>query len=90
MFSYLQAVHKAIVKPYTHRMRNLMLEINFGCEAEIFASDLRFNMFDDSLTNCYRGQEPLKNEEATSLLKARLNRIIELFQNKFSDLYNEI
>ena len=67
-----------------------MLEMNFGCEAEIFASDLRFNMFDDSLTNCYRGQEPLKNEEATSLLKARLNRIIELFQNKFSDLYNEI
>ena len=72
------------------RLRNLMMEMNFGCEAEIFASDLRFKMFDDSQSNMYKGQVPLKNEDAMTSLKARLNRIIELFQSKFSDLHNKI
>ena len=67
-----------------------MLEMNFGCEAEIFASDLRFNMFDDSTGNIYKGQVPLKNEDQMTSLKARLNKIIELFQGKFSDLHNKI
>ena len=30
----------------TSRLRQLMLEFNFGCEAEIYASDLRYKMFE--------------------------------------------
>ena len=63
MLSYLPEVHSVIVRPMTLRLRNLMLEMNFGCEAEIFASDLRFNMFDDSTGNIYKGSVPLKNED---------------------------
>ena len=79
MLSYLQEVYSKIVRPMVLRLRNLMMEMNFGCEAEIFASDLRFKMFDDSQSNMYKGQVPLKNEDAMTSLKARLNRIIELF-----------
>ena len=57
-----------------------MLEMNFGCEAEIFASDLRFKMFDDSNDNAYQSQEAsVKNEDLMDSLKARLNNIIETF-----------
>lgn len=33
------------------RLRQLILEMNFGCEAEIFSSDLQFKMYDDSTSN---------------------------------------
>lgn len=32
----------------TARLKTLMLEMNFGCEAELFTSDLRYKMFDDA------------------------------------------
>lgn len=56
-----------------------MLEMNFGCEAEIFTNDLRFKMFDDSSYNCYKSPVPLKNEDAMLSLKMRLNNLIERF-----------
>ena len=64
--------------------------MNFGCEAEIFASDLRFKMYEDSTSNVYRGSQPMKNEDMMQCLKARLNKIIEIFQNKLGELHNTI
>jgi hypothetical protein len=61
------------------RLKQLMLEMNFGCESEIFASDLQFKMYDDSSCNIYRGSAPVKNEDLMSSLKTRLNKIIETF-----------
>jgi len=63
------------------RLRQLMIEFNFGCEAEIFASDLRFKMFESSSRDggIFRGRVPLTNEDLMTSLKARLNRIIESF-----------
>ena len=40
-----------------------MMEFNFASEAEIFASDLRFKMFDGSNDNRYRPCVLLKNDE---------------------------
>lgn len=90
MHSYLLLVYNEIVLPMTMRLRQIMLEMNFGCEAEIFASDLRFKMFDDSSYNCYKSPIPLKNEDAMTFLKTRLNNLIERYQQKLSDLHNEI
>ena len=56
-----------------------MIEFNFASEAEVFASDLRFKMFDGTYDNRYRGGIPLKNEESMSRLKGKLNRIIQRF-----------
>lgn len=67
-----------------------MLEMNFGCEAEIFASDLQFKMYDDSTCNRFRGFANMKTEDMMSQLKSRLNKIVENFQRKFSDLHNNI
>ena len=53
MCSYLQEAYLEIVKPMNEELKKVMLEMNFGCEAEIFASDLRFKMFDDSDDNIY-------------------------------------
>ena len=53
MCSYLQEAYLEIVKPMNEELKKLMLKMNFGCEAEIFASDLRFKMFDDSDDNIY-------------------------------------
>lgn len=47
MHSYVPRLINEIIKPMTYRLRTIMIEMNFGCEAEIFASDLRFKMFDD-------------------------------------------
>ena len=79
MLSYLSEVHREIVKPMTHRLKNLVMEMNFGCEAEIFASDMRFKMYDDSQQNMYKCSMPMKNEDAMTMLKARLNKIITQF-----------
>lgn len=46
MHSYLMEVYSTIVGPMTARLKTLMLEMNFGCEAELFASDLRYKMFE--------------------------------------------
>ncbi len=79
MHSYLEEVFDQIVQPMNCRLRQLMLEMNFGCEAEIFTNDLRFKMFDDSSYNCYKSPVPLKNEDAMLALKMRLNNLIERF-----------
>ena len=55
MLSYLLEVYEVIVKPMTQRLKQLVLEMNFGCEAEIFASDLRFKMYEDQSSNIYKG-----------------------------------
>ena len=47
MLTYLPEVYEKIVKPMTQRLKQLTLEMNFGCEAEIFSTDLRFKMFED-------------------------------------------
>ena len=64
--------------------------MNFGCEAEIFASDLRFKMYEDQSCDVYKGAQPMKQEDLMQCLKARLNSMIEIFQNKYSDLHNRI
>lgn len=48
MHSYLHQAYETIVAPMTARLKTLMLEMNFGCEAELFTSDLRYKMFDDA------------------------------------------
>ena len=83
-------LNEKIVRPMNRRMKQLVLEMNFGCEAEIFASDLRFKMYEDQSSEIYRGNKPEKNEDLMQTLKSRLNNIIELYQNHFSDLHNEI
>ena len=79
MLSYLPQVYETIVKPMTQRLKQLAMEMNFGCEAEIFSSDLRFKMFDDSANAVYVGSQPMKSEDAMQCLKARLNNMIEIF-----------
>lgn len=64
MHAYLAEAYDQIVKPFMFRLRQLMLEMNFGCEAEIFASDLRHKLFDDGPYNVYRSSAPMKNEDA--------------------------
>lgn len=65
MHSYLMEVYTEIVRPMAHRLRQLMLEMNFGSEAEIFASDLRFKMFDDTPDyNSYKPVVPMDHEDA--------------------------
>ena len=49
MLSYLDEVSDNIVKPMTQRLKQLVLEMNFGCEAEIFASDMRSKMYEEGL-----------------------------------------
>ena len=53
--------------------------MNFGCEAEIFASDLRFKMYEDQSCDVYKGAQPMKQEDLMQCLKARLNSMIEVF-----------
>ena len=60
MLSYLPEVYEGIVKPMNKRLKQLALEMNFGCEAEIFASDLRFKMYEDSSCDVYKGSMPMK------------------------------
>ena len=72
------------------RLKQLTIEMNFGCEAEVFASDLRFKMYDDDSCSIYKSKMPDKNEDAMQNLKARLNKIIEISQNPktpCADLY---
>ena len=67
-------------------LKQTMMEFNFASESEIFTSDLRFKMYDDSLENRYKCNLLLKNEDSMSRLKGKLNRIIQRFQLKFNDL----
>ena len=60
-----------------------MIEMNFGCEAEIFCSELRFKMFSQE-ESAFKGNIPLKTEDLLDGLKARLNKMIEIFQAKLS------
>lgn len=49
----------------TARLKNLMLEMNFGCEAELFTSDLRYKMFDDAIeSQFYKPVVPMDHEDA--------------------------
>ena len=63
-----------------------MLEFNFSSEAEIFSSDLRFKMFDNSSENRYRSNMPLKNEDSMSRLKSKLGKITDRYTCKFQEL----
>ena len=60
-----------------------MLEFNFSSEAEIYSSDLRFKMFDNSSDNRYRGNMPLKNEDSMARLKSKLGKITDRYTSKF-------
>ena len=84
--SYLEQAHDQIVKPMNARLRQLMLEMNFGCEGEIFGSDLTFKMYDDSSCERFKAFAPMSTEDLMGCLKARLNKIVQNFQSKFNEL----
>ena len=63
-----------------------MLEFNFSSEAEIFSSDLRFKMFDNTSDNRYKCNMPLKTEDSMSRLKSKLGRITERYTAKFNEI----
>ena len=86
MHRYLKQVHAEIVKPFVFKLKNLMVVFNFSSEAEIFSSDLRFKMFDNSCDNRYRSNMPNKNEDSMARLKAKLGKITEKFTAKFVEL----
>ena len=68
------------------KLKEVMMEFNFASEAELFASDLRFKMFDETSDNRYMCNIPLKNEDAMARLKGKLNRLVGRFRSKFDDL----
>ena len=86
MHSYLSGVNSSIVQPMIKKLKQLMMEFNFASEAEIFASDLRFKMFDSTSDNRYSCNIPLKNEESMNRIKGKLDRLIQRFKSKFNDL----
>ena len=79
MLSYLFEVYEVIVKPMTSRLKQLSMELNFGYEAEIFASDLRYSMFGDKSCDEYTASQPMKLDDLEQYVKGRLNNLIELF-----------
>ena len=82
MHSYLSEVNSTIVQPMIKKLKEIMIEFNFASEAELFASDLRFKMFDETNDNRYKCDIPLKNEDAMARLKGKLNRVVERFRSK--------
>ena len=86
MHRYLKQVHAEIVKPCVLKLKGLMQTFNFASEAEIFSSDLRFKMFDNSSDNRYRSNMPNKNEDSMARLKSKLGKITDKFSAKFVEL----
>ena len=86
MHRYLSEVYSALVKPCVAKLKQIMLEFNFSSEAEIFSSDLRFKMFDNTSDNRYKCNMPLKTEDSMSRLKSKLGRITERYTAKFNEI----
>ena len=86
MHRYLSEVYSALVKPCVAKLKQIMLEFNFSSEAEIFSSDLRFKMFDNTSDNRYKCNMPLKTEDSMSRLKSKLSRITERYTAKFNEI----
>ena len=89
MHGYLSEVYQSIVKPCIIKLKQIMIEFNFASEAEIFANDLRFKMFDNSSDNRYKSNMPLKHEDSMSRLKSKLNRITERYTEKFKEIVDK-
>ena len=79
MLSYLSEAYEVIVKPMTSRLKQLSMDMNFGYEAEIFASDLRFSMFGDKSCEEYKAAQPMKLDDLDQYINGRLNSLIETF-----------
>lgn len=86
MHSYLPLVHEELVRPLQLRLQQMMQEFNFGSEAELFASDLRFKMFESGKNNMYRMGMPTKSEDAMTRLRGNLHRLKNLFGARFEEL----
>ena len=86
MHRYLSEVYQNLVKPCIIKLKQIMVEFNFASEAEIFANDLRFKMFDNSRDNRYRSNMPLKHEDSMSRLKSKLDRLTERYTQKFKEI----
>ena len=52
----------------------------------MFASDLRFKMFDNTKNNVYRGGMSTKSEDAMTRLRGNLHRLKNLFGARFEEL----
>ena len=69
--------------------------MDFGCEAELYTSDLRFKVFDDSSNSSFldcsnKRLKTAKLDDYNQSLSTRLNKLIAIYQSKFRELKDAI
>ena len=51
-----------------NQIRSMMVTFKLAIEGELYATDMRFKLCDDSLQNYYKGDPGLKHENAIMIL----------------------
>lgn len=86
MHEYLPQMFEKIVQPMTKSLKQLMTQMLFVNESQLFSSDLRYKMCDKSMSNQYRGECPMKHEELLNQFEEKFELIKEKYVSRFDNL----
>lgn len=93
LFQHLLPIYDNITRPMEARLKSLVIEMNLCSEAEIFASQLKFKVFQKkSMNEIYQLTEKRRGNahDEKEKLKARLKEIKKVYMGVFKAYFNKI
>lgn len=73
----------------TKSLKQLMTQMHFVNESQLFSSDLRYKMCDNGMANQYRGECPMKHEELLNQFEEKFDLIKDKYVSRFEKLVKE-
>ena len=84
MHGYLPDLYTKIYVPFERAIRSIMIQFKVANEGELYGTDLKFKLCDNSNSkNYYKCDPGLKHESAIMALNQRMGKLISLYEGIF-------